>query len=200
MSQRIENLDEIYVKVWDLLQQGAESGKSDFHFTYLSTIAGKYPRVRTVVLRKVLRENRALLIHTDKRSSKVEEIENNKFVSLLFYSKDDKIQIRIEGEAIIHNDGYLFEKQWSESKPLSRRCYLIEPGPGASVKEPISGIPEELKDRAPTEAETGPGKENFRVIEIHAKFIEWLNLHSEGHIRAKFDLDKNSYQAGWLIP
>ena len=200
MSQRIVNHDEIYIKIWDLLQEGAERGKSDYHLVYLSTMADQLPKSRTVVLRKVNTHNNALLIHTDNRSGKIREIEDNKHVSLLFYSKDDKVQIRIEGDASIHSEGKLFEKQWKESRPLSKRCYLVEPGPGASTKEPISGIPSDLKDRAPTEEETEPGKKHFRVIEINAKFIEWLNLHSDGHIRAKFEIREDGYKVQWMIP
>ena len=137
-------------------------------------MADQLPKSRTVVLRKVNTHNNALLIHTDNRSGKIREIEDNKHVSLLFYSKDDKVQIRIEGDASIHSEGKLFEKQWKESRPLSKRCYLVEPGPGASIEEPI--------------------------IEINVKFIEWLNLHSDGHIRAKFEIREDGYKAQWMIP
>ncbi|MDX1699435.1 MAG: pyridoxamine 5'-phosphate oxidase family protein [Melioribacteraceae bacterium] len=200
MSQPSVNLDQIYKDIWDLLSIGAQKAKSDYHLGYLATSDGSNPRIRTVVLRKVLRDQKSLIIHTDYRSKKVEEIEKNPNVSILFYSKEDKIQIRLEGKASLYTEGELFEIQWEESRPLSRRCYLIQPGPGSITNEPSSGIPYDLKDRAPTEEESEPGKANFCIIKINAESIEWLNLHSSGHIRAKFIISKWKVISDWLMP
>jgi hypothetical protein len=125
---------------------------------------------------------------TDKRSSKVSEIEANPNVSLLFYSKEEKIQIRLEGKAELHFEGEFFNKQWQNSRPLSRRCYLTEPAPGTNVAEPTGGIPEKYRDSIPDEEETFPGRGNFCVVIVRISYIEWLYLHSRGHRRAKFEI------------
>ena len=200
MSQPKVNLDEIYEEIWDLLSTGAQRAKSDYHLGYLATSDGNNPRTRTVVLRKVLTDQKALLIHTDRRSKKFGEVRKNPKVSILFYSKEDKVQIRLEGKADLHTEGELFEIQWEESRPLSRRCYLIQPGPGSITQEPSSGIPDDLKDRAPTEEESEPGKENFCIIKIDVEYIEWLNLHSSGHLRAKFNISNGEVLSDWLMP
>ena len=99
-------------KIWDYLSEGAANSKSGFHLAVLGTSLNNSPKIRTVVLRKVDMEDSSLIIHTDLRSEKYNEIKSNPNVSLIFYSKEDKVQIRLEGIATLHTSDLLANFQW----------------------------------------------------------------------------------------
>lgn len=105
------NLNRVFSDIWDYLSEGAERSKSDFHLASLGTTSANQPRLRTVVLRRVIPEEHSIVFHTDSRSAKFKEINANHNVSLLFYSKEKKVQIRLEGKASLHTDDDLAEKQ-----------------------------------------------------------------------------------------
>jgi hypothetical protein len=117
-----------------------------------------------------------------------------------FYSKLDKIQIRVEGTATLHADDTLADLQWENSPLSSRRCYLAEPGPGSESAGPVSGIPGSIEGRVPTEEEAEGGRKNFCAVKIKVHKIDWLYLSSSGHIRAEFKLKDGKVNAGWIIP
>ena len=58
---------------------------------------------RIVVLRKSERENNLLQFHTDLRSPKVDILKNNNNASLVFYDKEEKIQLRVKVTCKINN-------------------------------------------------------------------------------------------------
>ena len=64
---------------------------------------------RIVVLRKSDRSNNYLQFHTDLRSPKVEILKQNNKASLLFYDKEEKIQLRIKVNCEINNQNSITE-------------------------------------------------------------------------------------------
>ena len=200
MSTEKQDLEKIVDQIWSYLSEGAAGSRSSFHLASLGTVKDNFPKVRTVVLRKVIREENSLIFHTDRRSSKYDEIQSNGNVSLLFYSKEDKIQIRIEGTATIHENDQLVETQWQNSSISSRKCYLAAPGPGTETLMPGSGIPAVFENRLPDEEESEAGRENFCAVKIKVRKIDWLYLRSSGHLRAMFNLIGDKDKASWLIP
>jgi hypothetical protein len=194
------NLDVIFNEIWDFLSDGAEISKSDFHLAALCTLSDIKPRVRTVVLRRVVKEDYTLIIHTDRRSAKFEEIKLNPNVSILFYSKENKVQIRLEGIASLHTEDVLAKEQWKSSKLQSRKCYLSELSPGTKVKESHCGASEIFDSHTPSEEESIAGQKNFCVISIKIDKIDWLYLRSKGHLRCMFIIDKDNIKKQWLAP
>ncbi len=193
-------LKEIFDHFWNSLETGAEGAKSDFHIMYFGTISNGFPRIRTVVNRRVDRQHNSLFFHTDARSTKVDELRTNKKVSLLFYSKDDKVQLRAEGDASLHFDDELADRQWTESHLRSRRCYLALKGPGQEQKDPAPSLPIAYRDSFPDEKESEKGRENFCVVKIKINYIDWLYLKSEGHVRAKFEIVNGNWHSTYLTP
>jgi 3-hydroxyisobutyrate dehydrogenase len=200
MNKEELDLNLILCQIWNYLSRGADSSKSNFHLASLGTVKDNYPKVRTVVLRKVIMEETSLIFHTDIRSGKFGEIQSNRNVSLLFYSKEDKIQIRLEGTASLHVNDELGDRQWHNSRLTSRKCYLAEPAPGTESLNPASGIPEIFAGRLPTEEESEPGRENFCAVKVKVNEIDWFYLSSSGHVRAKFDLRNDDVKSSWIIP
>ena len=81
---------------------------------------------------------------------------------------------------------------------MSRKCYLVDNGPGIESPIPTSGLKPELDNFEFTMEQSEKGYKNFTVIQCKIKNIEWLYLAAKGHRRAKFDLDNN--KDSWLVP
>ena len=154
---------------------------------------------RIVVLRKSDRENNLLQFHTDLRSSKVDILNNNNNkASLLFYDKEEKIQLRVKVECKINNQNSVTEASWKKTQHISRRCYLTDSPPGTISENPTSGMISKLEDFDYTMEQSEDGYKNFTVIKCYIKSIEWLYLAAKGHRRAKFDIKNN--KENWLVP
>jgi hypothetical protein len=193
-------LQNIYDEIWEMLVDGADKSKHDFHLPMVSTVNENSPDVRTVVLRRVIQNERLLIHHTDLRSEKIKHIKKNKKVCWLFYSKELKTQLRVYGDAKIHTDDKLADEQWESSQVLSRRCYLTEPAPGTECETVHNGIPDNYRVTLPTPDETEIGRKNFAVISCKVKSIDWLHLKSTGHSRAKFEIENDQIKSSWIVP
>ena len=101
---------------------------------------------RIVVLRKSDRENSLLQFHTDFRSPKVDILKKNNKASLLFYDKEEKIQLRVKVECEVNNQNSTTEESWKKTQHISRRCYLTDSPPGTSSDNPTSGMISQLED------------------------------------------------------
>ena len=153
---------------------------------------------RIVVLRKSDRKNNVLQFHTDLRSQKVDILKQNKNASLVFYDKEEKIQLRVKVVCEINNKNLISEESWRKTQHISRRCYLTDSGPGSISKNPTSGMISKLEDFDYTIEQSEKGYENFTVIKCKIKSIEWLYLAAKGHRRAIFDFENN--KNNWLVP
>ena len=196
------NHQEILERVWTLLERGTTNRRDDFHTCALATIGlDGAPENRTVVFRRVSRQPRFLLCHVDLRSPKVAEIERDQRVSWLFYHVEEKLQLRIRGQATIETKTALADAQWQNSQLFSRRCYCGDV-PGTLTETPSSGLPEFLLDREPTEKESEQlGRQNFAVVCSTIDEIDVYELHVRGHRRSLFKWDENgAFEARWLTP
>ena len=193
-----ENLEEIQNKYWSMLDDAIINRGSPFRIpvficTHQDEIDG-----RIVVLRRSDRRNNLLQFHTDFRSPKVNIIKKNSKASLLFYDKEEKIQLRIKVDCIINNQNSISEESWKKTQHISRRCYLTDSPPGTSSENPTSGMISKLEDFDYTMDQSEVGYKNFTVIQCKIKSIEWLYLAAKGHRRAKFDIKNN--KEIWLVP
>ena len=188
--------------VWSLLERGQSNRHDAFHIPVLCTVGlDNAPEARTVVLRKVLRDSRAIMCHVDLRSPKAAEIKQNPKVSWLFYDPKEKLQLRIRGKATIHTNDDLAEKQWQASQLFSRRCYCGD-APGTFVDAPSSGLPAFLEDRQPTAEEAeAMGRKNFAVINSIIDELDVYELNVKGHRRSLFVFHENGeIETKWQTP
>lgn len=195
--------EEILSKIFAMLTRGVADRKSPLHTPTVATI-GKdgSPQVRTVVIRKFLIAERTLIFHTDTRSPKIEEIENDARISWLFYHPNEKMQFRISGIASIHKDqtNELKKDRWKATWNFGRRCYMGA-APSRIVEEPSSGMPEEIQKREPTTEESEIGFPNFTVVSTKISTIDCLELQVTGHRRSLFKWnEKDELEANWLTP
>jgi len=193
-----ENLEEIQKKLWSMLDDAVVNRSSPFRIPVFICANQNDIDGRIVVLRKSDKENNVLQFHTDLRSLKVDILKKNKNASLVFYDKEEKIQLRVKVNCEINNKNSVTEDSWKKTQHISRRCYLTDSAPGTTSENPTSGMISKLEDFDYTMEQSEKGYENFTVIKCNIKSIEWLYLAAKGHRRAIFDLDnkKNS----WLVP
>ena len=193
-----ENLDEIQNKYWSMLDDAVTNRASPFRIPVFMCAHQDEIDGRIVVLRKSDRTNNLLQFHTDLRSPKVGILKKNNKASLLFYDKEEKIQLRVKVDCEINNQNSTTEESWKKTQHISRRCYLTDSPPGTTSENPTSGMISKLEDFDYTMEQSEEGYKNFTVIKCKINSIEWLYLAAKGHRRAKFDLEAN--KNAWLVP
>ncbi|MCB9069847.1 MAG: pyridoxamine 5'-phosphate oxidase family protein [Calditrichae bacterium] len=196
-----DSFDEILQKCFGMLETGVSDRHDPLHTPVIGTVENNAPQLRTVIFRKFDPASRTLIFHTDFRTEKVAQIQNNPVVSWLFYHPERKVQLRIISDAKIHSDDSIADERWAASQLMSRRCYCIPMAPGTLSDSPESGLPEYLQLRRPTESESNDlGRANFCAISCQIREMDWLYLAAKGNRRAKFEWKNEHLHATWLIP
>ena len=193
-----DNINEIQNKYWSMLDDAVSNRSSPFRIPVFMCSNQNQIDGRIVVLRGSDRKNNLLQFHTDFRSQKVDILKKNNKASLLFYDKEEKIQLRAKVECEINNQNSTTEVSWKRTQHISRRCYLTDSPPGTVSDNPTSGMISQLEDFDYTMEQSEQGYKNFTVINCKINSIEWLYLAAKGHRRAKFDFKNN--KNSWLVP
>ena len=150
------------------------------------------------MLRKSDPLNNTLQFHSDIRSDKVSKLKKNNKAAILFYDKEEKIQVRLKVECVINHNNEITKESWSKTHHISRKCYLVNNGPGTESKTPTSGLKPEIDNFKFTMEQSEDGYKNFTVIQCKIKIIEWLYLAAKGHRRARFNVENK--KDTWLVP
>ena len=193
-----EDFKEIKKKIWSMLDDAVTNRSSQFRIPVFICGDQKDFDGRIVVLRKSDQSNNLVQFHSDIRSDKIPKLKSNKSASMLFYDKEEKIQVRLKVECTINHSNEITKESWSKTGHISRKCYLVENGPGTESPNPTSGLKPELDNFEFTMEQSEEGYKNFTVIQCKIKTIEWLYLAAKGHRRARFELDNNKEY--WLVP
>jgi len=193
-----EDFQEIKKKIWSMFSDAVTNRSSSFRIPVFICGIQKDFDGRIVVLRKSDQSNNLLQYHSDIRSNKIANLKNNKNAAMLFYDKEKKIQVRLKVECTINHNNEVTKESWLKTNHMSRKCYLLDNGPGIESPTPTSGLKPELDNFEFTMEQSEKGYKNFTVIQCKIKNIEWLYLAAKGHRRAKFDLDSN--KDSWLVP
>ena len=194
-----ENPKEIEKKIWDLLSDAVKNRSSEFRTPVFICGNNKDLDGRVVVLRKTDKQNNLIQYHSDIRSSKIEKIKKNPNCSILFYGKEEKIQLRVKAECEVNYNNTTTEESWKKTGHISRKCYLVTNGPGTQSNKPTSGLESKFDSFDFTQEESEAGYKNFCVIKCKIKSIEWLYLAAKGHRRALIDFN-DTKKFTWLVP
>ena len=193
-----EDFSEIKKKIWLMLDDAVTNRSSPFRIPVF--VCGDQSDFdgRIVVLRKSDQSSNILQFHSDIRSDKIPKLKKNKNAALIFYDKEEKIQLRVKVNCIVNHENEITEQSWSKTAHVSRKCYLVSNGPGTETDEPGSGLSEEIEKSGFTMEQSEEGYKNFTVIQCNIESIEWLYLAAKGHRRARFDFSNN--KQNWLVP
>ncbi len=187
---------------WDMLVGAANDRKAPMHTPVLASCdRDGNPNQRIMVLREANRDEAYLRFHTDSRSPKTANFTLNPSASVLGYDADKKVQLRIQGNVSVERSGDLADTAWSQSALYSRRCYMIEQHPGAKADAATTGLPKAMEGMKPSAEQTEAVRGNFAILRFTVQSIDWLYLHHEGNIAARFErrLD-GEWTAHWHIP
>lgn len=192
-----DQLDDVRTDLTNRLIRAARDRKSPMH---VPAVVTSDIDARGMVLREFDAGAWTLRFHTDTRAPKVAAIEADRRVAVLFYDKGAKIQIRVRGTAEILRDAPVTDAAWDNGSNFARRCYMGD-GPGAVSPVPTSGLPDELEGVEPTDEQLVPARDNFAVLRITLKELDWLYLAHTGHVRAQFSRGEGGeWQGRWVSP
>ena len=191
---RTGTLEERLQESWAILEDAVDDPGHDLHLPSIATVtpAGA-PRSRTVVLRGFDPLEPELLIHTDLRSPKCREIENQGIVSWLFYDRGRKLQLRVQTTASVQSVGPRADAAWANASASSRRAYLAPHQPSSVLEQWHPNIPEEFQRTVPPIQATESGRPNFALIVCRIHEMDRLDLGYDGHRRSRW-----SWQQGEL--
>ena len=193
-----EDFSEIKKKIWLMLDDAVTNRGSQFRIpTFICGDQSSFDG-RIVVLRKSDQQNSLVQFHSDIRSDKIQKLKKNPNAAMLFYDKEEKIQVRLKVECTVNHNNNVTKESWSKTQHISRKCYLVDNGPGTESDIPTSGLKPELDNFEFTMEQSEEGYKNFTVIQCKVKSIEWLYLAAKGHRRARFDIETN--KDTWLVP
>lgn len=197
-------LAEIPGSAWTTLVRATKDRRHAFRTPVLCTTDAEdgTPRVRTVVLRQADPGALVLGCHTDRRAPKLDDIRRQPMVAWIFYDAKARVQLRVRALAEVHVEGEEFERAWSRTALMSRRCYLAPHEPGTRSDEPSANLPEDVLRSEPDAQRSEDGRANFALVRTRVLELDWLWLHHGGHRRAQFRWDAEGGLAlsDWLHP
>ena len=196
------NLNDLEQYVWKKLVNGAIKKKNGCRTMCVATISKSHEcNVRTVVNRKVDELQKKIFFHTDVRSRKFADLQNDNQVSLLFYDTRQNMQVAIKASAKIHTNNELAQNRWQATSLKARLAYMTVDEPNTKSALPTLGYADQYLIQVPTEAESDAFKLNFAVIECDAHSIEFLWLHFSGNRKANFNYKNGVIEnAYWAVP
>ena len=180
-------LQEIFNQIYKDLKGATSHPKHAFRYATFATALNGEPYQRTVVLRKVLKNNN-LQIYTDSRSQKIKHLHQNPVGSMLFYDHKKLTQVIVKGKVVIKTNGKELLQQWSEMQEASKKDYITEKGPGHKIKNPdhVSYLEND---------------NYFTILELIPDKMEYLQLKRPNHIRATFDKTiEDHWEMSFLVP
>ena len=183
MSQRLESLQAIEAELWRELQSAPRNKQHPWRAPVLATTDGQVADARTVILREVNAEQATLLMYSDARAGKVVQIAAHPHGTIVMWSPALGWQLRLRVHLHTVTDGLLLSSRWAQLKlSPAANDYLSSQPPGDVIDHALSARGE---------------RAYFALLEARVLSIDWLELHAQGHRRARFGNDATPC---WLQP
>ncbi|MEY2653258.1 MAG: hypothetical protein RLZZ524_285 [Pseudomonadota bacterium] len=151
-----------------------------------ATVGEDGPEVRSVVLRDIQVDRRELVFYADARSPKVAQLRADPRGQLLCWSEPMGWQLRLRCRVEVATDGLDVTTRWARIRHRpAAHDYLSPLAPGSPLEAPAAPLaPERVR-------------ESFAVLTARVEAIDWLELHAQGHRRARFAIGRSPQ---WLVP
>jgi pyridoxine/pyridoxamine 5'-phosphate oxidase len=187
MKTRLETPDQLRHQIWKELGRATQDRHHAWRTPVFATssLEGSV-NARTVVLRTVDAHANLFQIYTDARSCKAEELSSQPNAVFVFWSARLRWQLRARVRVTILTSGSQVEGLWSQVKYTSSASdYLSHSPPGASITQ---------DDK--TNVSGGDSANHFALLSAQVMELDWLELSSSGHRRARIKDDVWE----WLVP
>ena len=179
---RLESLADIESAVWRELGLAVRDPGHDWRVAVLATVDGDDADARCVVLRDFDPSDRTLLVYTDSRSPKAGQVAANERGVLVLWSEKLGWQLRLKVVLSLETTGLRASSRWTQLKLTpAAHDYLSPLPPGTPINTP------------PPSRES---REHFAVLAAQILSADWLELHADGHRRARF----GASDATWITP
>jgi hypothetical protein len=184
-AERPVTLAAIEAAVWQELVRAAHDKHHAWRTPVLATGLAGAADARVVVLREVDAQTRTLVFYTDTRSGKVAQLREQPRATVVMWSAALGWQLRCRVWLSLDTQGVSVLSRWTRLKlSPSAQDYLSPLPPGSVIDDPVRpALPRD--DRG-----------HFGVLFALVDSLDWLELHREGHRRARFDAEG----ARWLQP
>ncbi len=170
---RLEQLTEIETVVWAELCAAVRDKGHPWRVGVLATVDGERADARSVVLRDLDATTRTLLVYTDARSAKAQQVERHPQGTLVLWSDPLGWQLRLRVHLALQTSGLTVSSRWAQLKMTpAAHDYLSPLPPGSAIEHPLP----QRGSRA-----------HFAVLAAEVQAVDWLELHADGHRRALFD-------------
>lgn len=181
MAPRLATLEEIDAAVWRELESATGRRDHEWRQPVLATTDGEVGDARTVVLREVDVGARLLRLYTDERAGKVGQLTRHPMGTVVAWSRSLGWQLRCRVALSMMTSGLAVSSRWARIRLTpAAQDYLSPLPPGvaldADASAPIGGT---VRDATVARAA-------FGVIEAQVISVDWLELHPQGHRRARF--------------
>ncbi len=184
-TDRRETLEGIEAVVVQELAAAARHKGHPWRVGVLATTDGDIGDARSVVLREWDEAQRVLLVYTDARSPKVAQLKAHPMGTLVLWSEKLGWQLRLRVKLDVQTAGLAVSSRWARLKMTpAAHDYLSPLPPGAAMAGGHGASP------------ARESRTHFAVMTAQVQAIDWLELHAEGHRRARFD----SRGARWVAP
>ena len=125
---------------------------------------------------------RTLLLYCDARSAKATQIAAHPIGTVVMWSPALGWQLRARVQLEVQTDGLAVSSRWARLKlSPAAHDYLSALAPGSVLDRAMGARGE---------------RAHFALIEARVQSLDWLELHEQGHRRARFD----ATGARWLQP
>ena len=189
MTERLATLPAIQAAVWRELASAAQDKKHPWRTPVLATTDGQMADARTVILREVDARQQQLMTFTDDRAGKVAQLLGHPRGTMVMWSPALSWQLRCRVVLSQEMSGLAATSRWAKLKLTpAAQDYLAPLPPGA----PLDAAPQAAATAQPPPVQ----RAYFAVITAQVMSIDWLELHRDGHRRARFD----DVGARWIQP
>ena len=195
-------LAEVHTALWQELTRAPHDKHHEWRTPVLATVDGDAADARTVVLREVDAQAATLLFFSDARAGKLAQLQATPLGTLVLWSRRLSWQLRLRVALSADTEGPDVAARWAQVRLTpAAQDYLSPLAPGA----PIAAT-EADDDPAATAAPAGSlspdlqpamsDRSHFALLRAHVLTTDWLELHRDGHRRARFDVGGGR----WLVP
>mgnify|MGYP000007492687 len=183
MMARIDSLALIEAELWQQLELASQQREHEWRTMALATVEGGEAQARSVLLREVDAAAHELMFFTDSRAPKVAQLRAQPVGMLLCWSTRLGWQLRLRVRLEVDASGLQVSSRWARLKLTpAAQDYLSPLPPGSPV----------AMHYEPQRA----SREHFAVVTAKVLSADWLELHADGHRRARF----GPGGAQWLQP
>jgi hypothetical protein len=188
-------LPEVLESVWAALERGVRDRWIPWSLPVLATVGSDgAPQARVIALRRVERQSRTLIFHTDVRSPKARALAADRRAAVTFWDPTDAVEVRFTGHVKIHRDDAVARDCWRDASALSRSAAGIALAPGTVLTRATPF------EQLVQEGSADMAYSHFAALVFEAESLDWLWLGPRDLRRARFLWGGRDGSGRWLVP